>query len=420
MSRRIRVVFLAQWLDERPMEGLEGRFINALRHADMDVEAVTGPPLDLRSNEVPPGYRWWRGSEETAEGVPVHRYPFYPGHSSSARDRLLLYGTFAASTTAGGQGHLRRADVALVYSSPATAALAAMVARRLSGTPYVLMVQDVWPDSIFASGFLTGRVRPIAEGATNRFVDASYRMATRVTTLSPGMRELLMSRGVPGDKIDVVYNWADEELYTSPLQVPARVDGEPLHLLYAGNLGPPQGLDLVIEAIARFAPGQVRLSLAGGGVAVPQLRALAEARPGVDVRFLGQLDPVDLVKVQQTAHMHLVSLRDEPLFRITLPSKTQALLCAGAPILAFAPGEVPQIVTEARAGLAATAGDVDALAAAIGQAMTWPSGAFAECGRSAREYYFANMSAELNAGRLVETMRRAAAEGRTRRRSRRA
>lgn len=411
MSRRIRVVFLAQWLDERPMDGLEGRFINALRRGGMDVQAITGPPLDLRTNELPSGYRWWRGAEEVVDGVPIHRYPFYPGHSSAARDRLLLYGSFAASTAVGGQGHLRHADVVLVYSSPATAALAAMLARKLHGTPYVLMVQDVWPDSIFASGFLTGRVRPVAEGATNRFVDASYRMATRVTTLSPGMRQLLISRGVPGEKIDVVYNWADEALYADPLAVPARADGEPLHLLYAGNLGPPQGLDLVIEAIARFAPGQVRLSLAGGGVAVPQLRALVESNPGVDVKFLGQLAPVDLVKVQQTAHLHLVSLRDEPLFRITLPSKLQALLCAGAPILAFAPGEVPQIVTDARAGLSAPAGDADALAAAIGQAMTWSSGAFAECGRSAREYYFANMSADLNAGRLVETVRRAADEG---------
>ena len=377
----------------------------------MAIDVVTGPPFDVSSNTVALGYRWWRTAEDRASDLRIHRYPFYPGHTASSWDRLLLYGSFAASTSVRAQGHFRQADVALVYATPATAALAAMAARRLHRIPYVLMVQDVWPDSVFASGFLQGRARPIAEEVTGRFVDASYKMATTVTALSPGMRQLLIRRGVPGDKVDVIYNWADEGMYGDPLTVPPRVGTDPLHLLYAGNLGPPQGLDVVIETMSRFAKGEVRLSLAGDGIAEPRLRALAEARPDVDVRFLGRLSPGDLLRVQKTAHLHLVSLRDEPLFSITLPSKTQELMCAGAPILAFAPGEVAQIVQDSGAGLAALAGDSGSLEAAIRRAMEWPTAAFERCGRAAREHYFAHMSAELNARRLVATVRKAAEQG---------
>lgn len=411
MAGKFRVVLLTQWLEEPPMTGLQGRFISALEQHGMSVEVVTGPPFAVHSSQVRPGYKWWRSAEDAAGSIPIHRYPFYPGHSSSSLERVLLYGTFAAATSTRAQRHFRQADVVLVYSTPATAATAAMVAARTHGTPYVLMVQDVWPDSIFASGFLTGRARPIAEGLTGRFVDSSYRMATRLTTLSPGMRRLLMSRGVPGDKIDVVYNWADERLYGEQLTVPERVGTEPLHILYAGNLGPAQGLDAVIDTLSRFAEGSVRLSLAGDGIAEPRLRALADSMSGCDIRFLGRLSPADLRHVQETAHLHLVSLRDDPLFRITLPSKTQTLMCAGAPILAFAPGEVAQLIEASGAGVAALPGDRNSLEVAIRQALEWPASRFIECGRLAREHYFTQMAAEVNGQRLAATLRRAAEEG---------
>jgi len=243
-------------------------------------------------------------------------------------------------------------------------------------------------------------------------VNASYEMASRITAHSPGMRRLLMSRGVPGDKIHVIYNWADEQALHDVVSVPERAPGEPLHVLYAGNLGPPQGLDVVLRTLARFGKDEVRLSLAGHGIAEPELRGIAEGMPDADIRFLGQLTPEDLLRVQHSAHLNLISLRDDPLFLITLPSKTQTLMCVGAPILAFAPGEVAQIVTDAGCGIAATAGDSESLEASLRRAMQWPDEAFADCGKAARSYYETHMSAAINTPRLVDALQRAASEGR--------
>lgn len=414
MRRRTRALLLTQWLNEDSAElgpmGLRGRLIGAMQDHDIDVEVVSGPLFDMGANKIPAGQKWWKISEGRAGNSPVHRYPFYPGHSESSLDRMLLYASFAASTSTLAQRQLKWADVIVVDATPATAAAAAMVTRLARGTPYVLMIQDVWPDSIFASGFLTGRLRPVAEATTSRFVESSYRLATRLTALSPGMRRLLVDRGVPSHKIDVVYNWADEHLYSNALRVPPRLPTEPLHILYAGNLGPPQALETVIDTVARFPSEEVRLSIAGDGIAEPTLRALAASLPSADVRFLGRLSPPELRIVEETAHLHLISLRDDPLFRITVPSKTQTLLCAGAAILTFAPGEVAEIVASAGAGITSIAGSAASLEAAIRAALRWPPTAFQECGSAGREYYFAHMCEGINAPRLAETTIKAVAE----------
>lgn len=401
----MRVTYVTQWFNEEQRQGLVGRFPAVLREAGMAVGCVTGPPLDLDDNTLPTGYQWWSVQREEREQLEILRCPAVPGHSTSSVARVAMYASFALSTTLLSAPELQRSDAVLVYASPATAAAAAMAATRRYGVPYVLMVQDVWPDSIFSSGFLTKRpARAAAEPLTERFVNASYRMAARITAISPGMKELLISRGVPQAKIDVVYNWADEAAYAEPVPVPVRQPEEPLTIMYAGNLGPPQGLDCVLNALERVPPGTARLVLAGGGVAEARLREQAARASTVDVRFLGRLTPQELKTAQQEAHIHLVSLRDEPLFRVTLPSKTQSLMCAGVPILAFAPGEVADIVTNAGAGIAAAPGNADALAHAIRTAYSWPPEKLAGCGPSARRAYFAEMSKGVNAARLVEAV----------------
>ena len=278
------------------------------------------------------------------------------------------------------------------------------------------MVQDVWPDSIFASGFLTGRARPVAEGVTARFVDASYKMATRLTALSPGMRQLLMGRGVPGDKIDVIYNWADEGLYSEPLKVPSRDRPEPLHLLYAGSLGPPQGLDVVIETMSRFAKGEVRLSLAGAGIAEPQLRALADSRPDSDIRFLGRLSPGDL----RQGPGDCPPASGQPSRRPALPDNA-AQQDAGADVR----GRPNPCVRPRRGrpdrhgGWRWVGGGRPVIPALLnllfGKHLSGHPRHSQQCGRAAREHYFTDMGADLNGRRLAAALRRAAEEGRLRR-----
>ncbi|MDM4718318.1 glycosyltransferase [Micromonospora sp. WMMA1363] len=195
MSGR-RVALVSQWFPPEPT-GIPLGIARCLRGYGFDVDVLTGVP-NYPTGIVHPGYRAHRRYVESQDGLRVLRSPLYPSHDRSALRRAANYLTWAASSTALGRPLLRAADVALVYGSPVTAATAAMAARIRWGTPYVLMAMDLWPDSVFATGFLTGRPgRRLAQGTLGRFTDQAYRWADHVTVPSPGCGRRWWRGGYP-------------------------------------------------------------------------------------------------------------------------------------------------------------------------------------------------------------------------------
>ena len=145
------------------------------------MDVLTGVP-NYPSGVVPAGYRAHRRSVEDLDGLRVLRAPLYPSHDRSTVRRAANYLSWAASSTVVGRGLLRSADASLVYGSPITAATAAMAARMRWRTPYVLMVMDLWPDSVFATGFLTdGAGRRLAAGALGGLPARVSRWAAHIT-----------------------------------------------------------------------------------------------------------------------------------------------------------------------------------------------------------------------------------------------
>jgi hypothetical protein len=140
--------------------------------------------------------------------------PLVPSHDRSAARRAANYLSFAEAATLR-TPVLRGCDAVLAYSSPATATIPTMASRSVHRTPYVLLVPDVWPDSVLESGFLSSaRASRVVEASLHRYCDATYRRAHAVAATSPGMAEMLVERGVPADKLHVVPNWVS----SSPLE----------------------------------------------------------------------------------------------------------------------------------------------------------------------------------------------------------
>lgn len=337
-------------------------------------------------------------------------YPYFRSHDGSGVRRFATYSSFALRSSASFRD-LGWADVVLAYGSPATAVSAPMLARRWLGVPYVMMVQDVWPDSIFATGFVeSAMARRIAERAVGGFVTAAYRSAAAITAQTPGMRELLIARGAAPERTHVVYNWARHERVVAPRVRPPR---EPLHLMYAGNLGPGQDLGNVLRALALLPEGVARLSLVGDGADVPQLQRLtAELGLGGSVNFMGPIPLEDIPAMVATADLHLVSLADEEVFRITVPSKLQSLMAMGLPVLSAAPGEVGRLVGASGCGLSAPPGDPHALAAAMLEAASLDPAELAARGPRGAAYYYAHMSREASSDALARILDEVAAAGR--------
>jgi glycosyltransferase involved in cell wall biosynthesis len=124
-----------------------------------------------------------------------------------------------------------------------------------------------------------------------------------------------------------------------------------------------------------------------------------------NVEFHGYVPQERMPELMSTAHLHLVSLIDHPLFEVTIPSKLQLLLAAGAPLLVTAPGEAAAVTQRSGAGIVAAASNPEDIARALRQALDQPDEWFAAAGRAGRDYYFAHMSAAINAERLRTVVR---------------
>ena len=230
----------------------------------------------------------------------------------------------------------------------------------------------------------------------------------------PACRDLLIDRGVPADKVSLVYNWVDEKVMGPSEPDPELrtrfgvTDG--FVLMYAGNHGPAQALDVAIQAMGQLRDlPDVHLVLVGGGIDKPALRSLAEELDLSSVHFLDPVAPERMPALMAAADMQLVSLADRDLFRITLPSKVQSILACGNPILVCAPGDAARVVQDAEAGLTAPPGDPAALARVIRRACSIPREQLRAMGRAGLRYYGTTQCEAINACALADLLRGAAA-----------
>ncbi len=378
-----------------------------------DVRVLTGQP-NYPSGVVFDGYDAGRASRELVGGLPVRRTPLYPSHDDSAARRMLNVGSWALSSTWYGARDVAEAGLAVVYSSPVTANLAPMCARLRWGTPYVTMVQDLWPDSVFASGFLqSGPLYRVADAVLGWFARLSYRMSAHVTVLSPSMRQTLIDRGVPADKVSLVYNWVDEELFApgaAPdpgLRRELGVADDDFLVMYAGAMGQAQGLTVLLDGVAR-ARRPVHLAMLGDGIDRANLERHAAALGVADrVHFVGRRPMAQMPGLLAAADLQAVCLRDTPLFRINMPSKVPSLLCAAHPVLVVAAGDPADVVVGAGAGWAADPADPDAVARALDEAASCGADRLRAMGERGRHAYETQMSAAIGGARLTEILRAA-------------
>lgn len=389
----MKILLLTQWFEpETCLKGLS--FARELQRLGHDVSVLTGFP-NYPGGRLYPGYRVRPWQREIMDGISVVRVPLYPSHDRSAPGRVLNYGSFAFAAAAATLA-LPRPDIVYVYSPPPTAALGALLLRALRGVPFILDVQDMWPDTLGATGMVRqgGLIR-----AVEWWLARIYKRAARITVLSDGFRRLLIERGVAADRITVIPNWTDEcaPLCPSPSSQAAQ---DYFDIVYAGNLGPGQAVDVVIGAarLLRGTAPHIRFLIAGDGVDAANLAASASADALDNVVFLGRLPGTQMPELFARAEALLVHLRDEPVFHVTIPSKTQAYLRAGKPILMGVRGDAADLIRKAGAGLAFEPGNPAALAeVALEMAALAPAQRQA-MGDAGADYYRLHLSLKVGAG----------------------
>jgi glycosyltransferase involved in cell wall biosynthesis len=402
----MKILFLTQWFDPEPT--IKGRaFAKALVARGHQVEVLTGFP-NYPGGQLYPGYRVRLRQRESMNGLRITRVPLYPSHDGSAIKRVANYMSFALAAATVGVCSVQRPDVAYVYHPPATIAFPAIVLKAIRRVPFVLDIQDLWPDTLAATGMVASQsvLRAVARGC--RF---AYRSAARIAVLSPGFKRALIDRGVPAGKIEIIYNWCDESATTqaqsdAPILKEAGVEGR-FNVVFAGTMGHAQALSSVLHAarlVAAKAP-RVQFVFVGGGVEVAALKAEAIEMALPNVRFLPVRPAVEVGPLLAAADVLLVHLRDDPLFSITIPSKTQAYMAAGRPILMAVRGDAAQLVKEAGAGVCTTPEDPGALANAVCDLSAFSPERLSAIGERGRIYYYHNLSREKGIARFEAVFR---------------
>lgn len=412
----LRILILSQYFDPEP--GFKKMlFARELRRRGHSVEAITGFP-NYPGGSIYPGWRLKPYQREIRDGIVIHRLPLFPSHDSSRLRRAANYFSFAAAAAIGGPLAAGPADVVYAYHPPATIGLPALALKILRGIPFVIDIQDLWPDSLPATGMLTnpGALRML--GAWCGFVN---RRAARIVVLSPGFKRVLAGRGVPGNKISVIYNWTNETFIrpSPPDRELARELGFSgrFNIVFAGNLGKAQGLETVIEAagILREKDPRIRFVLVGRGVELNNLRERARRANLANLVFLPGRPISEIGKVLNLADCLLVHLKSDPLFRITIPGKTQAYLAIGKPVLMGVGGDAADLIERSGAGINFPPENPEALAEAALKLASLPRRALAEMGARGRDFYQTRLSLSAGASRFEEVFRAAAGERKRRR-----
>jgi glycosyltransferase involved in cell wall biosynthesis len=330
------------------------------------VTVLTGVP-NYPSGKVFPEFKQDRARFVRFAGAEVVRVPLWP-RGSRRLSLLLNYASFAISASLLGSWKLRgrRYDAIFAYEpSPVTVGIPAAWLRALKRAPVAFWVLDLWPDTLEALGIVRSRRWLNAIGHLVRFI---YDRCDLILAQSRSFIPQILTYAA---RSRVVYfpSWA-ESVFTDSNATPAsEVPERPgsFDVLFAGNIGEAQDFPAVLAAAEILkSERRVRWLIVGDGRMSGWLRDEIERR-GLQncVLMLGRYPLERMPSFYRHADALLLSLKDEPIFALTIPGKLQSYLAAGVPVVAMLNGEGAEVVERSRSGVTCRAGDAHGLALAV-------------------------------------------------------
>ena len=374
------------------------------------LHVVTALPW-YRHHKVEDGWggRPWR-TETTDWGWITRLHPF-PTDKTNIPARAVAFGGFTAMSVVAATATRMRPDAVMVMSPPLPLGVAGWLAATFRRAPFVFNVQDVFPDVAVELGAITNPRVIAAASALEKFL---YRRSDAVTVLSEDLRDnvggkLGMHRP---ERVHVIPNFVDTERIAPADRMNSYREqyglGDRTVVLYAGNVGLSQSLDLLVEAARRFRDRDDVVFVVNGGGSAKD--ALVESAAGLDNLKFVEMQPRErLPEVLAAGDLHVVPLK-RGLARSSVPSKLYSILAAGRPVLASvdAGTEVATTIERASAGVSVPPEDPDAFCAALTDLLDDPARrtAMGESGRAFVEGWVSPAAVGASYETLFEQVRR--------------
>lgn len=379
-----------------------------LKRSGHTVEVLTGQP-NYPDGKFFKGYGKRKKNQEHWEGIPVFRLPIIARGKNNPFRLALNYLSFILLGLIYSPLLLRMKsyDVIFVYApSPVFQVIPASFFGWLRNIPVVLWVQDLWPQSASATGHIQS---PFLLKILEKAVVFSYRHTDLLLAQSqafiPHIQQLNHS------KIPVKYlpNSVDDSFLLVPHKNQATADeAEYFDIVFAGNIGTAQSIETIVAAAEKLISyPKIRFLIYGQGSKLTWLESAIFNKKLQNIVLCGQRPLEEMPALLQQSSVLLVTLAKQPIFTLTIPSKLQAYLAAGKPIIACLDGEGARIVEEAKAGLTAPAEDAQKLVEAVIKIYHTRAEELMEMGHNAQNYFKMHYKHDLVMNMLIHYLEEA-------------
>lgn len=405
MSLKIALVTQYFW----PESFIINDLVQSLSQQGHTVEIFTGKP-NYPDGAVFAGYKKSGYQEDVFnENIKVHRAPLHPRGTGSKYGLIRNYLSFVVNGLRYFRAPIKKGDFDLVFVftlSPITSAIPAIYLKWLIKKPLVLWVQDLWPESLRATGFIKNRFLLWAVGV---MVRAIYACADAILVQSHAF-VAPVARYADRKKIIFYANSYNDAVLAEqgdgPPQELLQVLEQNFCIVFAGNLGLAQSVETLVGLAQKMqALDNSKLVLVGSGSQYAWIQQQIAAKGLNNIILAGRYPPACMPQFFKRAAGLLVTLRKDEIFSYTVPSKVQAYLAAGRPLIAALDGEGARIIQEAKAGFTCAAEDTDGLYQCVRRLYDMPLESRNALGQAGRDYFAENFELNKQTLRLVEIMK---------------
>ncbi len=405
MSRRpLKIAVISQYF--HPESFIINDIVRELHGQGHHLEVFTGKP-NYPTGVLFDGYTASGFSEEWVAGVKVHRAPLRPRKSGGGKNLLLNYLSFALNGARFFPRYARqsRFDVYFVFApSPITSVIPALVMKAVHRAPVFLWVQDLWPESLAATGFIHSKwlLRAVGVGVRLLYAFVDVLLVQSQAFIDPVARYARREKILyyPNSYLEAAEQATPDVLGPS-LKEMLQQD---FCVVFAGNLGNAQALPTIVEAAQHLkAQGsKARIVLVGDGSRAKWLASRKQELALDNLVLAGAYPRSAMPQLFSLSSALLVTLNRDEIFSFTIPSKVQAYLAAGRPVIASLDGEGARVIAAAGAGVTCSAGDGIALADRISEMQNFSVSQRQQMGDSGKAYYLKHFELKAQCKKLIE------------------
>lgn len=378
--------------------------------AENDVEVDLFTPTPTRS--VPGGAKWEREEQQLDGKLRIHRFHLY-GEGKNPMLRALRY--LLGEVILLHKCLWRKYDVAFIDSTPPIQGLKMPFIKWFCRKPTVYNAQDIFPDSLVGTGLtkkgsLIWKIGRIVEKIT-------YKYADKIIVISEDFKKNIMAKGVPEDKIVVVYNWVDQN---AVVDVPREenslfdryaLDRSKFYVTYSGNIGLTQNMDMLLEVAQELESEvpDIHFVLIGEGAYKKQAETIVKEKKIGNVTFLPFQPYEEISLVFSLGDAGLV-ISKPGVGANSVPSKTWSIMSASRPVLAnFDENELKDILAGNECGIFTKAGDKEAFKQSV-ITLYENRELCKQYGKNGRQFVMNNLTREVGTQKYVDVIKSVVAE----------